>query len=262
MHGKSMATAHLGWENAGVALPRFYRIPFVASLSESEILDRLSAILRENEISAVFIEPIQGSGGGHSGSDQLYREIYRRCRERGALLIFDEILTGFYRTGTPFCFSPLGFSPDLILIGKAMGNGFPVSGVAANKDYAVSRQMLPGSTYAANPLACAAVVATLAELPRASPVERVAFIDKTIRRALAPLAEMGLQARGKGAMWIVEMPDGIDVEQVALRLYRYGVFVSYTGRILRLLPAVTIVPERLESACEIVCEELTRVHAF
>lgn len=262
MHGKSFATAYLGWDNRdGVHISQFHRLPFVSSTPEDEILDRLAKVLRTHPISAVFIEPLQGSGGGHSGTDAFYREIYRLCHEFGALLVFDEILTGFYRTGLPFYFSSLDFVPDLILIGKAIGNGFPVSGVVANKDYPVSKRMLPGSTYAGNPMACAAVAATLEELYKADPLGRVADIEETIREAVAPLTEGGLQPRGRGAMWIVEAPEGVDVEQIALRLYERGVFVSHVGRILRLLPALTILREHLTEACLIVNEELSAIHA-
>jgi 4-aminobutyrate aminotransferase-like enzyme len=261
MHGKSLGTAYLGWENRYYGqLPHFHRLPFVATHDEGDILDRLTATLRAHPVAVVFIEPMQGSGGGHSASDAFYREVQARCRQFGTLLAFDEILTGFYRTGTPFYFSSLDFIPDLVLIGKAMGNGFPVSGVVARKDIPVGKDALPGSTYAGNPLACAAIAATLEQLCKLRPVDKVASIEKTIWKALAPVRELGLHPRGRGAMWIVELPAAADPQAVALRLYERGVFVSYTGRILRLLPAVTIVPDRLRAACAIVQKELSRVH--
>jgi adenosylmethionine-8-amino-7-oxononanoate aminotransferase len=120
--------------------------------------------------------------------------------------------------------------------------------------------MLPGSTYAGNPLAAAAIVATLEEMDRVAPLERVAAIQRTITDALAPLAARGMKARGRGAMWIVELPPEVDAQRVALRLYERGVFASYTGRILRLLPAVTIVPDHLSTACRIVEEVLGEVY--
>jgi 4-aminobutyrate aminotransferase-like enzyme len=261
MHGKSLATAYLGWENPYYGeLPQFHRLPFVATHDEGEILDRLTATLRRHPISVVFIEPMQGSGGGHSASNAFYRAVHELCRQFGTLLAFDEILTGFYRMGTPFYFSPLDFTPDIVLVGKAMGNGFPVSGVVARKDIPVAKEALPGSTYSGNPLACAAIVATLDELAKLRPADKVAVIEETIWKALAPIRELGLHPRGRGAMWIVELPPPADPQTIALKLYERGVFVSYTGRILRMLPAVTIVPGRLSAACAIVQEELTRVH--
>lgn len=180
MHGKSLATAYLGWDNGdGLDLHFLHRLPFVPQISEDQLLTRLEGVLRQGQVSAVFIEPLQGNGG-HRASPPFYREVSRLCRENGALLVFDEILSGFYRTGDPFFFSGLEVMPDVILIGKAMGNGFPVSGVVADKHSPLRREMLAGSTFAANPLA-AAVLATLRQLPSLDLPARAARIEQTIR---------------------------------------------------------------------------------
>ena len=258
MHGKSLATAYLGWDNRdGVRLPQFHRLPFISTVAEDELLELLRCTLQDHPVAAVFIEPLQGSGGGHAATDSFYEQVYQLCRESGALLVFDEILTGFYRTGTPFYFTKMNFHPDLLLLGKAMGNGFAVSGLVAHKDYTIRPEMLPGSTYAGNPLACAAITATLTELPKLRPLEKVPEIEKLICNCLSPLREHGVQVRGRGAMWILELPDRFDLQQVSLRLYKRGVLLSYTGRILRLLPTLTTLPDNLAKACEIVREELT-----
>lgn len=262
MHGKSLATAFLGWDNHdGIMLPQFHRLPYLSTLAEPDILERLETTLRLHPISLVFVEPLQGTGGGHSASDDFYREVFRLCEQYGSLLVFDEILTGFYRTGPAFYFSRLGFSPHLLLLGKALGNGFPVSAVAVNSDYPVSPKMLPGSTYAGNPLAAAAVVATLEELDRAGPLERVQAIESTIAEAILPLTELGLRPRGRGAMWIIELPAGYDAQNIALKLYARGIFASYAGRILRLLPPLTILPSHLSAACRIVQQVLGEAYA-
>jgi acetylornithine/succinyldiaminopimelate/putrescine aminotransferase len=68
MHGKSLATAFLGWDNRdGIMLPQFHMLPYISTLGEPEILERLETTLRRHPISLVFIEPLQGTGGGHSG---------------------------------------------------------------------------------------------------------------------------------------------------------------------------------------------------
>lgn len=258
MHGKSLAAAYLGWDNQDrVCLPQFVRLPFVSTLDEKEILKRLRAVLEDRSISAVFVEPLQGSGGGHAGSDLFYQAVFDLCREFGTLLVFDEILTGFYRTGRRFYFEFAGIVPDLVLVGKAMGNGFPVSGVVLSAEHRITPQMLPGSTYAANPLACSAIVGTLQELETIRPAEKVAAIEKVILESLSGIRDLGFQLRGRGAMWIIEVPAGVNAEAAALRLYRCGVFLSFTGRILRLLPAVTIDLDRLAEACKIVQEQLS-----
>lgn len=259
MHGKSLATAYLGWDNKdGVSLPEFHRLPFVQRSSEADILRCLEDVLERRPISAVFVEPVQGSGGGHVASTRFCEEVFQLCRARGILLVFDEILTGFYRTGTPFCFSAMGFVPDIVLVGKAMGNGFPVSGVVADRRYAIQKEMLPGSTYAGNPLAAAAVVATLRQIKGMGLPERIARMEQTILAELTSLREIGIPTRGKGAIWIIELPQGWDVEEVAVNIYRAGVCVGYAGRHLRILPAATITLENLSRACAVVVEELAR----
>lgn len=260
MHGKSLATAYLGWDNGdGLDLPFMHRLPFVSSHPEEQILARLENVLAGGRVSAVFLEPLQGHGG-HRASASFYRTVSQLCRDNRALLVFDEILTGFYRTGEPFFFSELGLTPDVILIGKAMGNGFPVSGVVAEKRYPLRAAMLPGSTFAGNPLASAAVLATLRQLPSLDLPARVGRIEQTIGDTLTPVASIGAALRGKGALWSLQLPPGPDMEDLIVRIYRRGVAVSYTGRLIRILPAATIAPDNLARACSVIGEEVLRTY--
>ena len=261
MHGKSLATSYLGWDNQdGVHLPDFHRLPFVQLCPEEEILRRLEEVLRRHAVSAVFVEPVQGCGSGHMASKRFYGEVSRRCREGNVLLVVDEILTGFYRTGTPFCFSEFGCVPDIVLIGKAMGNGFPVSGVVVDRQWSIRKEMLPGSTYAGNPLAAAAVAATLRQMRGMDLPGKVARIETTVLGGLRCLQEIGVALRGKGALWIIEVPPGMNVERVVVSIYRAGVCVGYTGRQIRILPAATIEMNNLARACSIIATELFREH--
>src|SRR6266581_54933 len=259
MHGKSLATAHLGWDNKDrLCIPDFYRLPFVQSCPEGEILKRLKGVLAKDPVSAVFVEPLQGIGGGYRASDQFYQEVSRLCLENDVLLVFDEILTGFYRSGPAFFFSELGFVPDIILIGKAMGNGFPVSEVVVNKKYPIQKEMLPGSTYSGNALASAATLATLQQMKSMDLPQRVSRIEKTIVDSFGPLEELGIACRGKGAMWIAELAPGMNIEEIVGNIVRRGVLVSYSRHQIRILPAVTIEPSNLEKACSVIKDELLR----
>src|SRR5439155_1457275 len=111
-----------------------------------------------------FLEPLLGSRGGYIPLRPFAEQVSSLCAERGSLLIVDEIFTGFFRTGSPFLHRELGLTPDIVLIGKAMGNGFPVSGVVVDRRHPIAGSMLPGSTFAGNPLAASAVLATLREM--------------------------------------------------------------------------------------------------
>lgn len=258
MHGKSLATSQLGWDNRdGMSLPSFHRLPFVGSCDESEILVRLERVLADGTISAVFVEPLQGSGGGRSASRDFYAQVHRLCNAHGAMLVFDEILTGFYRTGPAFFFSELGFVPTAVLVGKGMGNGFPVSGLVLDRETPVRGEMLPGSTFSMNPLASAAVVATLAQVRTLDLSEKVAAIETIVSESLGDLKQVGVVARGKGALWILDIPPGREMHELVVGIYRRGVSVGFAGRQIRILPAATIDPDNLRKACSAVREELT-----
>lgn len=256
MHGKSMATAYLGWSNPLVSIPDFVRLPYVSEESEERILDRLTAVLRSRTTAALFVEPLQGSGGGHVASSRFLGEMARLCKDYGTLCVVDEIFSGFYRTGTAFLHSSLGITPDVVLVGKAMGNGFPVSGVVADRRLSVEPSMFPGSTYAGNPLACAVIVATLSEMKARAMDECVGAIETVITSVLRPVADRGVTMRGKGALWVLELSGPLRSADAAARIASAGVLVSVAGSFLRLLPPATITPENLTHACHVVRDVL------
>jgi len=259
MHGRSMATAYLGWDNRDeLNVPCLHRLPFVHDHAEEEVLRRLEETLKGGSVSAVFVEPIQATGGGYTASPRFFEAAIRLCREHEALTVFDEILTGFYRTGSPFLFSELAEVPDIVLIGKAMGNGFPVSGVVVRRDIAITTAMLPGSTFAGNPLAAAAVAATLKQMRLLDLPAMVSAIERIIIETLSDLQGHGITLRGKGAMWIMELPESMDVQTIIANLYNTGVFVSFAGRFIRILPAATIRPENLLEGCRMIRQELLK----
>jgi acetylornithine/succinyldiaminopimelate/putrescine aminotransferase len=259
MHGKSQATANLAWPNVHrIDAPDICRLHFLPEVDEEAILSELAATLRHFPCAAVFIEPLQGSGGGYQASPRFYEAAATLCRDKETLLVFDEILTGFHRTGPLFCYSELSFVPDVVLIGKALGNGFPVAGVVARRDIPIEPSMLPGSTFAGNPLAAAAVVGTLRRLKELDLPALVSRIEAIVQTELAGLAAAGANVRGRGALWIVELPAAVEVQPLVTRLYQRGVAVGAAGGCLRLLPPAIIAPERLTLACRIVAEEVLR----
>lgn len=255
MHGKSLATAALAWDNAwNLRTADLVRLPFVDQLSEDDVLSSLVAQLLSLDVAAVCVEPMLGSHGGFQASADFYRALHQLCGECGTHLVFDEILTGFWRTAAPFFFTDLGFTPDIVLVGKALGAGFPVSGVVVDRRIAVDSRMLPGSTFAGNPMAAAAVVASLAEMARLDLPARVAAIGEVIERRLSPLRRFGLALRGCGALWVLEVSGDLDMPRLLADVYRGGVAIGSAARFVRLLPAATISPENLEQACGVLCD--------
>lgn len=254
MHGKSTATAYLGWSNDYLTLPDVTRLPYVPKWPEARILTEVDRQLADHSIAAVFIEPFQGSGGGHLASPQFFTQLADLCAARGTLLVVDEIFTGFHRTGAAFLHHELGIAPDVVLAGKAMGNGFPVSAVVMDRRHTVTSRMLPGSTYAGNALASAAITATLTLMRTLNMPHLVAQIERTVTTALEPLRDTGIAVRGRGALWVLELPPHVNTQEIAGRIIAGGVIVSMVGPYIRLLPPATVTPAHLRDACAIVRE--------
>ena len=164
------------------------------------------------EIGAVLVEPIQGRGGKVLPPPGFLAGLRTWCDERGALLIFDEIYTGFHRTGRWFACEWDGVVPDLICVGKAMSGGFPISacvGKAAVMDQwpESSGEALHTSTFLGNPVGCAMALKSLEILERKETLELVAGTSAVLEEALGSLsgktAVTGI--RGRGVMWGVEL---------------------------------------------------------
>lgn len=160
----------------------------------------------------------------------------------------------FYRTGPLWAFLELREQPDMVLLGKAMANAFPASAVVARRDIRCLPAMLPGSTYAGNPLAATAISATLRAFSLMDMPAMVGAISHTVQRYLSDIP--GAVLRGRGALWMIETSSPLQARQLAETLYVRGVFISYTGKYLRLLPSATIEAEHLSRACQLLRDVL------
>ena len=252
MHGKSIAASALCWQNDFVELNHVHTLPFVDSCSEPEILDRLNRKLRSGKVAAVFLELIQGSNGAYQASAEFYRAVGDACREYGSLCVVDEVLTGSYRSGALSLSQEIGLTPDLLILGKAMGNGFPVSAVVCKSGVEVTGAMLPGSTFSENPLAASAVAATLTEMNRLDMGGMIGKVERAITSELAPLKEHGVALRGRGAFWVLELPDARSASQVQARALSENLVLSANGPFVRLLPPATISSVNLQKAIHTV----------
>lgn len=253
MHGKSIATAFLSWGAPyGRELPGFVRLPFPTAERAVTVLEQLEAVLARRETAAVVLEAIQGSGGGAVADPGFCRSLTELCQAHQTLLVVDEILTGFHRTGPLFFYSRLPLDPDIILAGKCMGNGFPVSAVLMRRGMKVDSRMLPYSTYAENALAASAVVGTLSEMKRLPMVQMAKAVEERLLLHTSRSAPASFATTIFGAMCIMDVREPSLAEQIAERSYENGVFISQTGSILRLLPPLTIEPHLLEQALDVL----------
>ncbi|MEM4289991.1 MAG: aspartate aminotransferase family protein [Nitrososphaerota archaeon] len=198
----------------------------------------------DETVAAVIVEPVQGEGGVHIASREFIRALEERCREVGAYLIVDEVQAGFGRTGLVWSHLEHGVRPDILVAGKSIGGGFPVS-FAAFSDEIASRveEGEHGSTHGGNPLALAAVVGGVEALERESVPETAARIGEVLASQLREVAaEAGgvvREVRGKGLMIGVELK--LRVAPIITRLQESGLLALRSGLIvLRILPPYLI----------------------
>ncbi len=224
-------------------------------------LDAMRAAV-DGSVAAVLIEPIQGEGGVLPAGDDYLRGIRELCDETGALMMLDEIQTGFGRTGHWFGFEHAAISPDVVTLAKAMGNGMPVGACWARTD--VSAVFEPGdhgSTYSGTALATSAVVATIGEMRRLDAPNLALRQGRRLVEQLAGLDAV-VEVRGRGLMLGVGLADGIDAKAVYRDLLQHGLIVNAVDRsTLRLVPPITVTDAEIDEAVEIIANVLDD-HAY
>lgn len=242
-HGRTCGALGATWKPS-------LREPFLPLLPEARWipLDDIAAAEEEiaEDTAAVVVEPIQGEGGVHPAPAGFLAEVRRLCDERGALLIFDEVLSGFGRTGTWFAFQQEGVAPDLLALAKGIAGGVPMGAVAMGPRLEPLPPGVHGSTFGGNLLACAAALAVLGELEEQDLPRRAAELGEegvaTLREGLAGCRTVR-EIRGRGLLL------GIDLRlRVAPLLRRlaidHGVLALPAGpTVLRLMPPLNIPAE-------------------
>jgi acetylornithine aminotransferase len=200
---------------------------------------QLKEIFKTEKIAAVIIEGIQGVGGVNVPSPEFLHCIKFLCEANGALMICDEIQSGYGRSGKFFAHQHSGLHPDLITVAKGMGNGFPVAGVLIHPEVKAKYGML-GTTFGGNHLACAAAIAVLDILKQEALTENAALVGNYLMEKLGSFPGIK-EVRGKGLMIGIEL----DFPAAVLRselLKKHKIFTgSASGKnTLRILPPLTL----------------------
>ncbi len=205
---------------------------------------------------AIMLEPVQGEGGVYPATRDYMRGIYELCRERGLLLILDEVQTGIGRTGKFYAYQNFdGVRPDIVTLAKALGGGMSIGAMLATDGAAKGFE--PGnhaSTFGGNPVACAAGIAVVRTMADERICEHAAEMGEYLRGKLAEMADRRtsvVEIRGLGLMVGIEL--AIDAQRVRESALARGLIInSIADRILRLLPPLIVGKPEIDEAVDII----------
>lgn len=241
-----------------------YRDPYLPLLPNVHFLDfnsfeELKVI--DGETAAVIMEPIQGEGGIIPAEKKWLQAVRRQCDEAGALLIFDEIQTGFFRTGSLFAFEQYEVVPDILCLAKAMAGGMPMGVFVSSSQIFESFMYDPPlnhvTTFGGHPVSCAAAYATLKELLSGNFGSKARKIEEIVRGELS--ADGIVEIRGTGAMLGMELEDQKLTQKVVEECLEKGVMLGWTlhsDTIVRLAPPLIIEEELLRSVLATINESV------
>jgi acetylornithine/LysW-gamma-L-lysine aminotransferase len=253
-HGRTMGALSATWEKK-------YREPFeplvpgFRHVAYNDLAALEAAV--SGETAAVILEVVQGEGGVRPGTADFLRGAQRLCRERGALLIVDEVQTGFGRTGAMFACEHHGLSPDLLCLAKSIAGGLPMGSVLLGERVGALPPQVHGSTFGGYPLACAAALAAIdfieaEHLPERS-AELGAWFLARLGQIRSPLVR---EVRGLGLMVGIELKQKVTPYLQALM--GQGVLALPAGlTVMRFLPPLVISQAELAAAADAVERVLT-----
>lgn len=241
----SFNNAFHGRTSAAVAVTDNYSINAPINLQQEATFLPLNDIklvtqeLQKGDVAAVIVEGIQGVGGLDEGTTEFFKNLEKVCNQNGALLILDEIQSGYGRSGQFFAFQHHNIQPDIITTAKGMANGFPIGGVLISDKYKAKFGML-GTTFGGNHLACSAAISVLDILVKENLLTNVKEISSYFLEVIKNIPKVK-KVKGKGLMLGIEF----DFEVGELRkklIFDKHIFTggSNNKKLLRILPPLSI----------------------
>jgi 4-aminobutyrate aminotransferase-like enzyme len=289
-HGRSLASMGLGWPHPNHAFDRVFppvlRIPqpyaYRSGRTEADEVDYCIGELRDAIARratglppALFMEPVQGNGTQLDFPRRYYRQIREVCDEHGILLVFDEVQTGFGRTGTMWAAEYYGVTPDILVFGKGVGGGFPLAGVLASARLAGFQPGDDALTFGEFPVSLAAGLAALQVLHRDGLLQACADMGHYATTALREMQTRHRligDVRGPGLLIGVELvrdqqtrePAPAETLEVYRRALDLGVIFGTTryaglGNVVKVKPPFTITRTQMDRVLDVLDQVLTAV---
>lgn len=208
----------------------------------------------DNQVAAVIVEGIQGVGGIQVPSDSFLQTAEKLCIEKGALLILDEVQSGYGRTGKFFSHQYAGVKPHLVTMAKGMGNGFPIGGLILHPDIKAWSGML-GTTFGGNYLAAIAGLAVLEVIEKEKLIDNAATVGAYLIDALKAMPVI-TGVRGRGLMVGFDLPESHRSVRSNL-LHRHHIFTGESKpNVIRILPSLAVTKEEIDILLKALDAEL------
>ncbi|HEY5118108.1 MAG TPA: acetylornithine/succinylornithine family transaminase [Anaerolineales bacterium] len=246
-HGRTMGALSATWNKK-------YREPFLPLVPgfhhvAYNNLEALRAAVNETT-AGVILEVVQAEGGVYPGTPEFLRGAQEVCREKGALLIFDEVQTGFGRTGRMFAYQHYGLQPDFVALAKSIGGGIPMGAILIGDRVRTLEPAIHANTFGGNPVTSAAAVAAMDVYEEEKIPEKAAELGKYLMAKLQALSSPLIrEVRGLGLIVGIEIKQKVAPYIAALA--EHGVLALPAGiNVIRLLPPLVITPAQLDRVVE------------
>lgn len=240
-HGRTSAAVSVTDNpNINAALNKQHEVTFLPLNNEELFIHEMG----KGDVAAVIIEGIQGVGGLDEGTTEFFAEVQKYCNKFEALLILDEIQSGYGRSGKFFAYQYHNIQPDIITVAKGMGNGFPIAGVLISDTIDAKYGML-GTTFGGNHLACAAGISVLDIIEGESLLQNVNEVYSHFLKEIKSISQVK-KVKGKGLMLGIEF--GFEVGELRKKLiFDKHIFTggSSNKNLLRILPPLNIRKEEI-----------------
>ena len=254
----SSSTDPASTKGFGPFMPGYEIIPY-------NDINSLKNALKDPNVAAFMVEPIQGEAGVVVPDDNYLKEAFDLCKESNVLFIADEVQTGIGRTGKMLCCDHHGFKPDILILGKALSGGvFPVSAILASDEIMLTiKPGEHGSTFGGNPVACQVAIAALNVIKEENLSENAQIMGVIFRKKLneyAAESNLVTKVRGKGllnAIIINDKEDSNKAWEICLEMSNRGLLAKPThGNIIRFAPPLIINKDELEECINIIISSL------